>query len=212
MPTNRRLIAACLCAALSAACAASSLAQQPAAGAAPAAKPGTPKSARWQVSWAVDPDIAKVKGSPKPTTIEQLITYKRPKDLPLVGTAPEWYRTHRLDPIETTLWKITATIVNVASERDGDYRLTVADEKGNRIICVMPDPKLAPKRSRLSKLIDEVRATVLKRFDPTLDGEDVEVKAEIVGTGYFGRYNAEENPSPEGFQLHPIFRLRLLED
>ena len=174
-----------------------------------AKKEKKPKSARWQVSWGVDPDIAKLT-KPTPTTIAHLLTFKRPTDLPGAGTVPENYRTHRIAHVETTLWAIEGTVVSVAAEHDGDYRLIVADKKGGKVCCVLPDPALAPKTSRLSAQIDAARAVVVKKFHPTFTARDVQVPVKIVSPGYFGRFNKEENPSPEGFQLHPVVGVRFV--
>lgn len=171
-------------------------------------KPGkVPKSKRWKVSWAVDDDAAKMTSTPKPTTIEKLVQFKRPSVLPKEGSPAEHYRTHRIKPIETTVWQIRGTIVNVAAEHDGDYRLTIADEKGRKIIGVMPDPALAPIRGRFSDQLDAARAIILKKFKPTFEGQDVRIPVILNGLGYFGKMNPEENPSPEGFQLHPVIKV-----
>jgi len=167
-----------------------------------------PRSARWRVSWGVDADTEKMNVKPVPTTIAHLLTFKRPADLPGQGTIPETYRTQRIKPIETTVWSVTATLVEVAAEHDGDYRLTLQDAKGGQIIGVLPDPSLAPKTGRFSKQIDAARKVVAEKLHPTFTESKVRMPVQIIGLGYFGRFNKEENPSPEGFQLHPVFSVR----
>ena len=169
----------------------------------------TPHSARWQVSWGVDPDAAKAEMKPVPTTIAHLMTFKRPADLPGKGTAPERYRTHRIAPVETTPWLIKGTVISVVKEHDGDYRLIVADTHGNQVFCVMPDPTLAPKQGALTRKLNAARAIVESRFHPTYTDQAVHVPVEVVSPGYFGRLNPE-NPNPEGFQLHPAIGVRFV--
>jgi len=173
-------------------------------------KPKEPKSTRWRVSWAVDDDAAKMSNKPVRTTIAKLVTYKRPPVLPKdPKNKPEMrYRIHRVNSVEKTLWTIRGNVISVAHEHDGDYRLIVADAKGNVVCCVMPDPALAPIRGRWSDLVDQARAVTVKKFHPTDDPRTVKVPVEVTGFGYFGRINNDANPSPEGFQLHPVTKVR----
>jgi hypothetical protein len=170
-----------------------------------------PHSARWLVSWGVDAYAQKTAPKPTPTTIEHLNTFQRPIDLPARGKAPVFYRTNRIKGIETVLWKVKGTVISQAAEHDGDYRLIVADEHGNAVCCVMPDPKLAPKTGPVSAKLNAARDVVQRKFHPTFEAKDVKVPVEVIGFGYFGRMNPEENPSPEGFQLHPLVSVRFLE-
>lgn len=170
-----------------------------------------PRSGRWPVSWAVDPDASKVADKPIAVTIQKLTTFKRPADLPKAGKTPAKYKSHRVAPVELTKYLIRGTIIGVAAEHDGDYRLHVSDGKGHEVIIVLPDPDRAPKRGRFTKSLDDFRAIVAKRWHPGYEEEKVSVPAEIVGIGYFGRLNPEENPSPEGFQLHPGLSIRFLD-
>lgn len=173
-------------------------------------KPAEPHSKRWHISWAVDEYAAKMDVKPVPTSIAHLVTFKRPADLPKDGNGPVFYRTKRVPKIETVLWSVTGTIVGVAAEHDGDYRLKISDGKGSEVICVMPDPALAPVKGRFAAKINAVRAAVVAKFHPTFDERKVNVRATVVGFGYFGRLSPDENPSPEGFQLHPGISLRFI--
>lgn len=166
-----------------------------------------PKSKRWRVGWAVDEDTKAMDAKPTRTTIEKLVEFKRPADIPKEGSPTEHYRQHRFQPIESTIWEVKGTLIEVAAEKDGDYRLTIADEKGRKIIGVMPDPKLAPIRGRFSDQIDAVRKLIVEKFHPTLEEKKVKMPIVMAGLGYFGRMNPEENPSPEGFQLHPVVKV-----
>jgi hypothetical protein len=167
-----------------------------------------PKSQRWQVSWGVDPDARKVDATPVKTTIARLLKFKRPKDLPGKGTIPNKYKTKRIKGVETVVWTVSGTVINVAYERDGDYRLILADEKGNELTCVLVDPKRAPKRGRFSSRIEGARAIVVRTFHPTLTPREVRTPATLTGFGYFGKFNSDANKSPEGFQLHPVFKVK----
>lgn len=171
-----------------------------------------PKSSRWKVSWAVDDDAKAMKATPVPTTIAKLNTFKRPAVLPKVGKPAMQYRSHRVGAIEKTVWSVTGTIVAVAAEHDGDFRLIIADEKGNKICCVMPDPDLVPLKGPFTKALLKARHDTAHKFAPlSYEDRDVKVKATVSGIGYFGRMNPEENPSPEGFQLHPLTSVRFHE-
>lgn len=172
-------------------------------------KPGPPKSARWQVSFSVDPDSQKMSRRPVNTTIAHLVSFKRPAVLPKVGRAPAAYKAKRIAPVETTIWKFRGTAVSVAAEHDGDYRLIVSDAKGRLVCCVMPDPSLATKKGKFTAEINQARAVVVKRFKPTFDARTVKVPVEITGLGYFGKMNSDANPSTEGLQIRAI-KVRIL--
>jgi len=167
-----------------------------------------PKSQRWQVSWAVDAEAKRMSAKPKFTTIAHLLKFKRPADMPGTGAMPERYKTHRIKPVEVTVWSIEGTVVNVAAEHDGDYRLIVADKNGEQVTCILPDPALVPKAGRFSNRINAARAVVVKKFKPTFEPRDVKVPVQLTGLGYFGRFNSDANKSPEGFQLHPVFSVK----
>jgi hypothetical protein len=163
-----------------------------------------PNSKRWQVSWAVDPDVSKIRMKPVPTEIAHLLTFKRPAALPKKGTVPVKYRATRVAPVETTVYSIEGTVISACAEHDGDYRLIVADSKGNQVTCVMPEPDLAPKRSKISTLLDAARKVTAHKFQLDFKPTDVSVPVKLSGIGYFGRLNSDANKSPEGFQLHPV--------
>jgi hypothetical protein len=190
----------------------SALAQPPAAtkpeSEAEEAREKKPKSQRWQVSWAVDPAAHGIPARPIPVTIPRLLRFKRPKNLAGTGTIPAHYRTHRISGVETHAWSVRATVVNVAFERDGDYRLILSDGKGAVLTCVLPDPARAPKRGRYSAQVDAARAVVARKLHPALEPRDVNVPVRLVGLGYFGRFNSDANKSPEGFQLHPVYSVQ----
>jgi hypothetical protein len=169
-----------------------------------------PKSQRWEVSWGVDAGAARVRSRPTRTSIAHLLQFKRPKDLPGTGDIPVHYRTHRIAGVETVVWTVTGTIMNVTYERDGDYRLILGNSKGAVLTCVLPDPARAPKRGRFSAQIDAARAVVARKLHPAATPRNVRVPARITGLGYFGRFNSDANKSPEGFQLHPVFSVRFL--
>lgn len=175
----------------------------------PTPKP-EPHSGRWHVSWGVDPEVSKIAPTPVLTPIAKLVTFKRPSDLPKKGKTPDKYKAHRYAPVEVTQYLVRGTIIGVAAEHDGDYRLKITDGKGHSIIVVLPDPALAPIRGKFSDRIDAFRAVVANKFHPTFEERAVSVPAEIVGIGYFGRLDPEENPSPEGFQLHPGLSIKFL--
>jgi hypothetical protein len=156
----------------------------------------------------VDAGAAKIASTPRRTTIARLLMFKRPAYLPKSGTIPEKYRIARIAPIETTAWSVSGTIVNVAYERDGDYRLILADKAGKQLTCVLQDPALAPIRGPFSAKVDAARTVVKRKLNPTLTPRNVRVPARIVGIGYFGRLNSDANKSPEGFQLHPVFSVQ----
>jgi len=78
------------------------------------------------------------------TTVEEMLTLPRASDMPPVHdafTKNSLYQNHRSAPTETTIWELTATIVEVKLEQDGDYHLVLQGaSEGARMIGEIPNP------------------------------------------------------------------------
>lgn len=112
-----------------------------------AAKPGVE---RWPVKTGQDPDRAVVGKNVINgvdlgagiviATVEELISAPRPADMANVSQLVPAYQSHRAMPVETTVWRIDATITAMKSEADGDYHLVLQGASGETMIGEIPTP------------------------------------------------------------------------
>jgi hypothetical protein len=108
---------------------------------------------RWPVKTGQDPDVALVgknivAGNDLgrgivPATVEELVSAPRPADMadPLQLYAP--YQERRAVPVETTIWRLDATITAMKLEADGDYHLVLQGASGETMIGEIPTPTTA---------------------------------------------------------------------
>src|SRR5467141_2901768 len=78
---------------------------------------------RWSVKTGTDADAGLVnKGSVTHTTIATMRSYARPASLP---------SSNRVQPQETTIYSIDATLTEYKLETDSDYHVVIQDGSGN---------------------------------------------------------------------------------
>jgi hypothetical protein len=110
-------------------------------GVAPAPKLATkPGKERWPVKTGTDGDAGEVGTGYVETTVEEMIAFARPSDmLPPTGEFSQ-YQSARAEPVETTIWRITADIIALKQETDGDYHLELQGDSGQTMIAEVPTP------------------------------------------------------------------------
>ena len=110
----------------------------------------SPGRYRWPVKTGTDQDVAKVGKNViagkdlgagiVPATLEELVLAPRPSDMPVVTQAYPAYNAKREAPVETTLWRVDATITAMSLEQDGDYHLVLQGASGETMIAEIPTP------------------------------------------------------------------------
>jgi len=131
---------------------------------------------RRNVKTATDPDAAKIDKTPRDTTIEDIVAQKPPEGLKLAG---------RVDPFETSTWRVKATLQSIQLMKDGDYYLVMKGYKGGETVVEVPDPKEA-KDSPLASQIAAARQDLQERFHPTAEVQKLNVPATVTGVGFLG--------------------------
>jgi len=87
---------------------------------------------RWSVKTGTDADARLVNlNSDTQTTIGALRALPAPPTLPA---------SHRIQPTETTVFVVHATLVEFKLETDSDYHLVIADASGKTMITEIPAP------------------------------------------------------------------------
>lgn len=110
----------------------------------------SPGKERWPVKTGTDVDVASVGKNVVagtdwgagivPTTVEELISAPRPSDMAVVTDLNPAYQSKREAPVETTIWRLDATITAMKLEADGDYHLVLEGASGETMIGEIPTP------------------------------------------------------------------------
>jgi hypothetical protein len=109
-----------------------------------------PGSERWPVKTGQDPDRAKVgKNIVNGTdlgagivesTLEELISLPRPPGMEDATRDPPQFTSVRNGIAEVTIWRITAKIIALKHEKDGDYHLVLQGTSGQQMVAEIPTP------------------------------------------------------------------------
>jgi hypothetical protein len=109
-----------------------------------------PGSERWPVKTGQDPDRAKVgKNIVNGTdlgagivesTLEELISLPRPPGMENASRDPPQFTSVRNGITEVTIWRITAKIIALKHEKDGDYHLVLQGTSGQQMVAEIPTP------------------------------------------------------------------------
>jgi len=153
---------------------------------------------RWSVKTGTDTDSGSVDlSSSTATTISTLTNLAAPSS---------WPPGNRLQPSETTVWVVNATLKEYGQEPDQDYHLVLADESGKTMIAEIPDPNCvgvaSPFKAGIANARSEFDAqfTVSKRFQPA------NIPVQVKGVGMFDYVHAppQRGVAPNAIELHPV--------
>jgi hypothetical protein len=142
-----------------------------------------------------DPGANVVNLTPQDTTITNLVAFPPP-------ISP----TDRVAPVETTTWRIHATIIFARQEKDSDYHLGLTDDQGNTMIAESTSPACG-QGSVVEKQIAEVRAALDARYPELSRGRvlsGLSQAATLTGVGFVDRLHRQTDVAPNGFELHPL--------
>ncbi len=151
---------------------------------------------RWSVKTGTDPDAPSVNlNSATPTTINNLTGLPKPNRIP---------PTSRLQPTETTVWTVSATLTGYKVENDSDYHLVISDDAGNTMIAEIPDPSCVGSGSPFATGIANARNEFSSQFTAGNSFQDVDVPVQIKGVGMFDFLHGQRGVAPNGIELHPV--------
>lgn len=154
---------------------------------------------RWSVKTGVDPDAAKVDtNAVSATTVAAMIQLSPPTHLP---------ENSRIQPTETTVWTISATLVGYKLETDSDYHLVISDAQNQTMIVEIPSPSCVGATSPFLQAIAHVRSQFDARFTPTSQFQIVSLPVQVTGVGFFDRLHGQTGVAPNGIELHPVLDL-----
>ena len=151
---------------------------------------------RWSVKTGTDPDAVLVNlNSPTSTTIADL------RSIPAPGSLPD---NGRVQPAETTLWTMSATLTKFVLAYDSDYHMVLTDSGGRTMIAEIPSPNCVGANSPFSAGIAHARAQFDAMFTATTTFQTVNVPVQLTGVGFFDYQEGQEGIAPNAIELHPI--------
>ncbi|WIV59256.1 putative Ig domain-containing protein [Amycolatopsis nalaikhensis] len=155
---------------------------------------------RWSVKTGTDADAAKITlQSTTPTTIAALTGLAKPSTLPA---------NNRIQPTETTVYRLQATLTKYKLESDSDYHLVLADGSGHTMIVEVPDPACVGSSSALLTSIQKARAEVNAKYTPTGSFQTANVPVTVTGVGFFDFLHGQTGVAPNGIELHAVLDIQ----
>jgi hypothetical protein len=151
---------------------------------------------RWSVKTGTDADAGKITlQSTSNTTIAALGSLSKPSSLP---------SNNRVQPTETTVFRLQATLTEYKLETDSDYHLVLSDGSGHTMIAEIPDPPCVGSGSPLASSIQKARAEFDAKYTPTSSFKTANVPVTITGIGFFDFLHGQTGVAPNGIELHAV--------
>jgi hypothetical protein len=173
-----------------------------------ACAPAAPRAAdhfRWGVKTATDPLAGEIHRR-LDASVTELCELPRPYR---VAT-----QTPRTALFEQTIYRVQARFLFYRAEEDGDIHLVLQDptDESQTIVAEIPDPAGLAQLSPFAAEIAKLRSAFERRWPPSSsrrNGEQVLVVA--TGIGFFDSRHDVLGAAPNGFELHPLLELKLVE-
>jgi len=164
-----------------------------------AASTGSCGVERWPVKTGTDADAGLVNTATiVPTTIATMQSYTPPSVLP---------DDNRIQPQETTVYSIDATLTLYKLETDSDYHLIIQDSVGRTMITEIPDPACAAGSAFLSG-IQSARSEFDSAFTATTTFRSTSIPVRVRGIGFFDVLHGQTGVAPNGIELHPVLDIQ----
>jgi len=151
---------------------------------------------RWPVKTGTDPDASRIDlQHGVATTVAKLDALPAPVHLP---------RDRRIPPVETTVYRVHATLIAYKHERDGDYHLILRGRSGQTMITEIPDPSCVGSGSPLARGIARARREFNARFRAEDHYRHTHVPVTVTGVGFFDFPHGQTGVAPNAIELHPV--------
>lgn len=151
---------------------------------------------RWSVKIGSDPDAGLANlSNPTPTTLATLTALAAPNPIP---------DNKRVQPIETTLWVVNATLKQYQKQADSDYHLLLIDGAGHQMIAEISSPNCVAPGSPFAVGVARARAQFDAKLNATSAMKNANVPVQITGVGFFDHLAGQAGVAPNGIEIHPI--------
>jgi hypothetical protein len=165
----------------------------------PASSTGSCGVERWSVKTGTDADAGLINlQSTTQTTIAALAALPAPSSLP-----PD----NRIQPTETTVFQVQATLTEYKLEADSDYHLVIASG-ASHMISEIPDPACVGSTSPLRSSIEKARAEFDAKYTPTGTFQTANVPITVTGVGFFDFLHGQTGVAPNGIELHAVLDIQ----
>jgi hypothetical protein len=155
---------------------------------------------RWSVKTGTDADAGLINlQSTTQTTIASLISLPAPTNLPA---------NNRIQPTETTIFQLQATLTEYKLESDSDYHLILSDSTGNTMIAEIPSPACVGSSSVLLSGIQNARSEFDAQYTPTSSFQTANVAVTVTGIGFFDFLHGQSGVAPNGIELHAVLDIQ----
>lgn len=153
----------------------------PRAAAMAAPQADSPGKERWPVKTGQDPDRAKVGkniiagvdlgAGIVEATIEELVSLPRPAGMEVATQDPPQFQSVRNGVAEVTIWRVSAKIIAIKHEADGDYHLVLQADSGVEMVAEIPTPTTvfvgdSPWLDNIKQARAEIDGTVVNHLSP----------------------------------------------
>ncbi len=151
---------------------------------------------RWAVKTGTDVDANLINlQSTTKTTIATLASLPAPINIP---------SNNRIQPTETTIFQLSATLVEYKMEADSDYHLVLNDGAGNSLIGEIPAPACVGSSSLFLTSIQKARSEFDARYTVTTSFQTANVPVTVTGVGFFDFLHGQTGVAPNGIELHSV--------
>lgn len=155
---------------------------------------------RWSVKTGTDADASLINlQSTTQTTIAALAALPAPSTFPT---------NNRIQPTETTIFQLHATLVEYKLEADSDYHLVLNDGNGNTLIGEIPSPACVGSSSVLLPGIQKARSEIDAKYTPTSNFQTANVPVTVTGVGFFDFLHGQTGVAPNGIELHAVLNVQ----
>jgi hypothetical protein len=155
---------------------------------------------RWSVKTGTDADAGLINlQSTTQTTIASLSSLPAPTTLPA---------NNRIQPTETTVFQLHATLTEYRLEPDSDYHLILSDGSGNTMISEIASSACVGSSSVLLSGIQNARSEFDARYTPTSSFQTANVPVTVTGVGFFDFLHGQAGVAPNGIELHAVLDIQ----
>ena len=162
----------------------------------PDASSGSCGVERWSVKTGTDPDVGLVNLN---NPVIQTISYLRSLTAPATPPA-----NARVQPTETTMFVVDATLIEYKLENDSDYHLIIKDAQGNTMIAEIPDPACVTASSPFASYIQSARQQFDSKYNVTTSFQTTSIPVQLTGIGFFDFQHGQTGVAPNAIELHTV--------
>jgi uncharacterized protein (TIGR03437 family) len=156
---------------------------------------------RWAIKTGTDADSRLVDlNAIAPTTVSTMTALSVPSNLP---------ENTRVQPTETTVFALSATLKQYKLEDDSDYHLVLQDAAGRTLIAEIPLPGCVGQNSPFLSAISHARSQFNADLTATTDFKSTNTPVQITGVGFFDFLHGQAGVAPNGIELHPVLDILL---